>query len=81
MGESLWWMTRTWAITAGVVIVIVAVLIRFTRWGRQFWRVTGDYFKGRDSTMGNICSSAPASGGWAARRVTGPSPCEPRAVS
>jgi ABC-type uncharacterized transport system fused permease/ATPase subunit len=33
------------------------------------------------TTMGNICSSATASGGWAARRVTGPSPCEPRAVS
>jgi vitamin B12/bleomycin/antimicrobial peptide transport system ATP-binding/permease protein len=49
VGESLWWITRTWAITAAVVIVIVVLLVRFTTWGRQFWRVSGDYFKGRDS--------------------------------
>jgi putative ATP-binding cassette transporter len=48
-GESLWWITRTWGITAVIVIVIVVVLMRFTAWGRQFWRVSGEYFKGRDS--------------------------------
>ena len=26
-----------------------ALLARFTTWGRQFWRITGDYFKGRES--------------------------------
>ena len=25
------------------------LLARYTTWGRQFWRVTGDYFKGRQS--------------------------------
>jgi putative ATP-binding cassette transporter len=49
MGESLWWIARTWAITVAVVIVIVVLLIRFTTWGRQFWRISGDYFKGRES--------------------------------
>jgi vitamin B12/bleomycin/antimicrobial peptide transport system ATP-binding/permease protein len=49
IGESLWWITRTWAITAVTVFVIVVLLIRFTKWGRQFWRISGDYFQGRDS--------------------------------
>ena len=33
-----------------VALSVVAVLIaRYTTWGRQFWRITGDYFKGRQS--------------------------------
>ena len=30
-------------------LVFLALLARFTTWGRQFWRITGDYFKGRQS--------------------------------
>jgi len=29
--------------------VVLALLARFTTWGRQFWRITGDYFTGRQS--------------------------------
>ncbi len=43
-----------WSIEAfgGAVILALIVLFlvgRFTPWGRQFWRITGDYFVGRDS--------------------------------
>ena len=30
----------------------LVLLARFTVWGRQYWRVTGDYFKGRQSIAG-----------------------------
>ena len=46
---SLLWILRAWVI-AGVATVLVLFLIaRFTVWGRQYWRITGDYFKGRES--------------------------------
>ena len=31
------------------MLVVLALLARYTTWGRQFWRITGDYFKGRES--------------------------------
>ena len=46
---SLIWVAKAWAITAVSVLLVLTVIARFTTWGRQFWRVTGDYFKGRDS--------------------------------
>src|SRR6185312_11343226 len=46
---SLLWVAKAWAIAAVCTLVILALLARFTTWGRQFWRVTGDYFKGRES--------------------------------
>ena len=49
VGESLWWITWVFAVTALVSMAIVAALMRFTTWGRQFWRVTGAYFTGRQS--------------------------------
>lgn len=46
---SALWVAKAWA-TAAVCTVAVCVLIaRYTVWGRQFWRITGDYFKGRES--------------------------------
>jgi putative ATP-binding cassette transporter len=30
-------------------VVVCALLARYTTWGRQFWRVTGDYFTGPES--------------------------------
>jgi vitamin B12/bleomycin/antimicrobial peptide transport system ATP-binding/permease protein len=33
----------------GVPLVILALLARYTTWCRQFWRITGDYFTGRQS--------------------------------
>jgi len=46
---SLLWVMRAWAIAAVCTLVVLALLARFTAWGRQFWRITGEYFKGRQS--------------------------------
>ncbi len=46
---SLLWILKTWTISAAVVLIICALLMRYTVWGRQFWRVSGDYFKGPES--------------------------------
>ncbi len=43
------WIIEAWAVS-GICLLIVAILVvRFTRWGRQFWLITGDYFTGRQS--------------------------------
>jgi len=44
---SLIWVLRAWAIAAVVTLIVLFLLGRFTVWGRQYWRVTGDYFRGR----------------------------------
>jgi putative ATP-binding cassette transporter len=46
---SALWVARSWAIGAVCTVAVLALLARYTIWGRQFWRVTGDYFKGRQS--------------------------------
>ena len=46
---SALWVAKAWAIAAVGMLVVLALLARFTTWGRQFWRITGDYFKGRQS--------------------------------
>jgi putative ATP-binding cassette transporter len=46
---SLWWIARAWTYAAVATMVILVLIAKFTPWGRQFWRITGDYFKGRDS--------------------------------
>ena len=43
---------------------------RFTTWGRQFWRITGDYFTGRASVtvwlwLAALLLSVIAACGWA----------------
>ena len=47
--HSLLWTARAWGITAVVSVLVLVLLARYTSWGRQFWRVSGDYFRGRDS--------------------------------
>jgi vitamin B12/bleomycin/antimicrobial peptide transport system ATP-binding/permease protein len=46
---SALWLAKAWVIGAACMLVALALLGRFTPWGRQFWRVTGGYFKGRES--------------------------------
>lgn len=46
---SLWWLFTAWAASAAGLLVAGTLLARYTTWGRQFWRVTGQYFKGHDS--------------------------------
>ncbi|WP_207548445.1 ABC transporter ATP-binding protein/permease [Mycolicibacterium iranicum] len=48
--NSLRWVATTFVLTALCLLVILVALARFTEWGRQFWRVTGDYFRGRKSS-------------------------------
>ncbi|MGI9161963.1 MAG: ABC transporter ATP-binding protein/permease [Mycobacterium sp.] len=47
--NSLLWAAKAWGITAVGTVLVLFLLTRYTSWGRQFWRVTGDYFRGRDS--------------------------------
>jgi putative ATP-binding cassette transporter len=46
---SLRWVAKAWVISAITMVATLAVLARFTGWGRQFWRITGGYFTGRQS--------------------------------
>jgi vitamin B12/bleomycin/antimicrobial peptide transport system ATP-binding/permease protein len=45
--ESVWWLARGWAIAAVCILVVLLLLRYLTRWGRQYWRITGGYFTGR----------------------------------
>jgi vitamin B12/bleomycin/antimicrobial peptide transport system ATP-binding/permease protein len=47
--SSALWVAKAWVFAAVGVVVVCALLSRYTTWGRQFWRVTGDYFTGRDA--------------------------------
>ena len=46
---SLIWVAKAWAISAVAMLAILALLARLTTWGRQYWRITGPYFVGRQS--------------------------------
>ncbi len=46
---SLLWILKYWAGAAVITLVLLVLLARFTVWGRQYWRITGDYFSGRGS--------------------------------
>lgn len=46
---SLLWIAKAWAIAAVATLATLALIFRFTTWGRQFWRITGAYFTGRAS--------------------------------
>lgn len=49
LADSLSWIALAWVITA-ICVVFVLVALRFvTPWGHQFWRISGDYFIGRQS--------------------------------
>ena len=47
--DSVVWVTKAWAVSAFIMLAVLVLVARFTTWGRQFWRVTGAYFKGRQS--------------------------------
>ena len=49
--QSLLWTGKAWLITAVVTVIVLILLARYTTWGRQFWRVTGGYFRGRSSVV------------------------------
>jgi len=47
--DSLIWIGKAWLISAVCVVAILVVLRFTTRWGHQFWRITGGYFTGAES--------------------------------
>ena len=47
--NSTLWVLEAFVIAALCLVVVLVLLRRFTGWGRQFWRITGDYFVGRAS--------------------------------
>jgi vitamin B12/bleomycin/antimicrobial peptide transport system ATP-binding/permease protein len=49
LADSFSWVALAWVISAVCVIVVLALLRLLTPWGHQFWRITGDYFIGRQS--------------------------------
>jgi vitamin B12/bleomycin/antimicrobial peptide transport system ATP-binding/permease protein len=46
LGASALWIVNAWAISAACVLAIGVLLIRYTKWGHRFWRITGAYFTG-----------------------------------
>jgi len=46
---SLVWILKAWGLAAVGALLVLFLLVRFTLWGRQYWRVTGAYFTGRHS--------------------------------
>jgi vitamin B12/bleomycin/antimicrobial peptide transport system ATP-binding/permease protein len=49
LADSLSWVAVAWLISAVSAIAVLALLRLVTPWGHQFWRITGDYFIGRQS--------------------------------
>ena len=44
--DSVRWLAIAWVISAVCVVAVLALLRYTTVWGRQFWRITGNYFTG-----------------------------------
>jgi vitamin B12/bleomycin/antimicrobial peptide transport system ATP-binding/permease protein len=47
--DSTVWVAKAWVVSAVIMLAVLVLIARSTTWGRQFWRVTGAYFKGRQS--------------------------------
>src|SRR3954469_9693573 len=47
--DSVVWVAKAWAISAVTTVAVLVLIAWLTTWGRQFWRVTGAYFVGRQS--------------------------------
>lgn len=43
------WILEAWVVSGMCLLVVAILVVRFARWGRQFWRITGDYFTGGQS--------------------------------
>jgi putative ATP-binding cassette transporter len=47
--NSTLWVLKAFGAAAVCVLIVLVLVGRFTEWGRQFWRITGEYFVGRAS--------------------------------
>ena len=71
---SLWWIAKAWVIAAVATMLILVLIGRFTTWGRQFWRITGDYFSDPTASRSGSGFGAAALGGrWRASTCCCPS--------
>jgi vitamin B12/bleomycin/antimicrobial peptide transport system ATP-binding/permease protein len=43
------WVAKAWAIASVATLIVLVLLARYTTWGKQYWRITGGYFTGRQS--------------------------------
>lgn len=46
--HSLVWLSWVFPLTLVASTIAIAILLASTKWGRQFWQVSGDYFRGRN---------------------------------
>ena len=47
--DSLRWLAEAWVVSAVCLLVVLVLLRYLTVWGRQYWRITGGYFTGRQA--------------------------------
>ena len=44
--KSAIWLGKAYVVTLLVFVAVMFLIVKFTRWGRQFWAISGDYFVG-----------------------------------
>ena len=49
--HSVWWIIQVWAVSLVVFLIVCALLARYTNWGRQFWRISGGFFRGSEAAV------------------------------
>jgi len=47
--DSLRWLAEAWVVSVVCLLVALVLLRYLTVWGRQYWRITGPYFTGRQA--------------------------------
>ncbi|WP_157896036.1 hypothetical protein, partial [Mycobacteroides salmoniphilum] len=50
--RSLVWIGWVLPVTIAAFLTVAFLIVRFTQWGRQFWRITGQYFTTREGRAG-----------------------------
>lgn len=50
--DSVTWTAKAFAITALVFVAVILAIVRFTRWGRQWWRIAASFFDPRNGAGG-----------------------------
>jgi len=51
LAASALWIVNAWAGTAVAVLLIAVLVVRYSTFGRRFWRITGAYFTGTASAL------------------------------
>ena len=51
LAASALWIFNAWALSAVCVLLVAVLVIRYSTFGRRFWRITGGYFTGTASVV------------------------------